>query len=747
MTMLKSNFKDRTPCPGSWFRSLFIACLMLWLGSPQDLKAQPSVARKWNEVLLQAIRSDFARPTVHARNLFHVSAAMYDAWAAYDAQHEPYLLGNINHGFYVPFEGIELPADVQAAREEALSFAAYRLILHRFGGSPGAFATRRRCDSLMQALGYDFTNLSTQYRPHDPAALGNYLAQSYIDYGLQDGANERNRYTNLFYQPVNPPLVPADPGNPALPYPNRWQPLALEVFVDQSGNPVDDGGLPFLSPEWGYVLPFALQPEDRTWHERDGQAFPVWHDPGPPPAIGPDGYLPAEYQWGFALVAWWAAHLDPGDGVIWDISPGATGNVPLDQLPRDFPDYRTYYDALQGGDPGQGHRLNPATGQPYEPNLVPRGDYTRVLAEFWADGPDSETPPGHWFTLLNYVTDHPATTRRFQGSGAPLDPLAWDVKAYFTLGGAMHDAAISAWSIKGYYDYLRPISALRWMAEQGQSSDPALPNYDLRGLPLVPGYMELVLPGDPLVGPNDEHLHKIKLYSWRGPDFIKNPATEKAGVGWILAENWWPYQRPSFVTPPFAGYISGHSTFSRAAAEVLTLLTGDPYFPGGMGTFLAKKNEFLVFEVGPSVDVLLQWATYRDASDQTSLSRIWGGIHPPADDLPGRLIGEKVAQGAFERALQHFEGRVADNEPTESSFAFPNPLPAGAPLSVLLPGPQTAVTVSLLDLQGRKVWRKEETDPAGFSSLRLQPPVLSAGYYTLRVQGESVNLTQPLRME
>ena len=46
-----------------------------------------------------------------------------------------------------------------------------------------------------------------------------------------------------------------------------------------------------------------------------------------------------------------------------------------------------------------------------------------------------------------------------------------------------------------------------------------------------------------------------------------------------------------------------------------------------------------MFEDGPSVDLTLQWATYRDAADQCSLSRIWGGIHPPADDIPGRLIG------------------------------------------------------------------------------------------------------------
>ncbi len=61
-------------------------------------------------------------------------------------------------------------------------------------------------------------------------------------------------------------------------------------------------------------------------------------------------------------------------------------------------------------------------------------------------------------------------------------------------------------------------------------------------------------------------------------------------------QDWCPYQRPSFVTPPFAGYVSGHSTYSRAAAEVMSLLTGDEFFPGGLGKFIAKKQEFLVFE-------------------------------------------------------------------------------------------------------------------------------------------------------
>ena len=118
-----------------------------------------------------------------------------------------------------------------------------------------------------------------------------------------------------------------------------------------------------------------------------------------------------------------------------------------------------------------GHDMNPVTGQPYEPQLVPRGDYTRVLAEFWADGPDSETPPGHWFTLINYVNSHPMLEKKYEGVGEIIDDLEWDVKSYFMMGAAMHDSAISTWSVKGYYDYLRPVSAIRYMGDKGQCTD------------------------------------------------------------------------------------------------------------------------------------------------------------------------------------------------------------------------------------------------------------------------------------
>ena len=149
-------------------------------------------------------------------------------------------------------------------------------------------------------------------------------------------------------------------------------------------------------------------------------------------------------------------------------------------------------------------------------------------------------------------------------------------------------------------------------------------------------------------------MGRIAARAWRGPDFIGDPETTTADVGWILASAWWPYQRPTFVTPPFAGYVSGHSTFSRAAAEVLTLFTGDPFFPGGYGAFFAPQDEFLVFEDGPSVDVTLQWATYRDAADESGISRIYGGIHPRADDIPGRLMGAEIGPDAYALAKDYW---------------------------------------------------------------------------------------------
>jgi hypothetical protein len=618
-----------------------------------------SVARIWNEVLLESISNDIARPTVHARNLWHVSAAMYDAWAAYDDSASTWLLGKTQSGYHCNFAPPALPRDRHLARERAISFAAYRMIRHRFQNAPGAAHIIDVADAAMAALGFDPALTSTFYGLGSPAALGNHIAACYIAYGLVDGANEANSYAYTVYEPSNPPIEPELPGNnrddPLSVDLDRWQPIKLTVSIDQSGNVVSSAPL-FVGPEWGAVHPFSLTAANRSTCQRAGFDFPVYFDPGPPPTY--QGTLSAEYKWTYALVSIWASHLDPTQGrgaELVDISPASLGNI--QSYPTTFEAHRDFYDLLLGDTTANtGYAVNPATGAPYTPQLVPLGDYARVLAEYWADGPNSVTPPGHWFDIANHVNDHPALVRRIEGAGPIVGPLEWDVKLYFALGGAMHDVAITAWGIKGCYDTARPVTAIRGMAERGQSSDPMGPSYHPDGLPLEPGYIELVEAGDPLAGSMNEHVGKVKLYTWRGPTFISNPNFDTAGVGWILAENWWPYQRPTFVTPPFAGYISGHSTYSRAAAELLADFTGDEYFPGGKSEFDAPMNQFLVFEDGPSVDVVFEWAKYTDASDQCSLSRIWGGIHPPIDDVPGRLIGMQLGPQAFNHALGYFNG-------------------------------------------------------------------------------------------
>jgi hypothetical protein len=180
------------------------------------------------------------------------------------------------------------------------------------------------------------------------------------------------------------------------------------------------------------------------------------------------------------------------------------------------------------------------------------------------------------------------------------------------------------------------------------------------------------------------------------------------------------------------------------------MLTGDPYFPGGMGEFLAPKNKYLKFEKGPSVDIKLQWATYRDASDQSSLSRIWGGIHPPADDIPGRLIGEKIGKAAFAFGEAYFS-RTAT--PTRDGIAglpdaavniFPNPISSASNvLNLELTKEHPQLTFDLMNVQGAvlKSWKMDAGQfQAGFSL--HENGQLSAGIYFLRITSGIEQMTK-----
>lgn len=626
--------------------------LLILLGLASVSAAQQSVARQWNELMLECIRKHQARPVVVARNLYHASILMYDGWAVYDDDASTLLLGKTLGTYDCAFIGMPVQVNTEEAQNKTISYAMYRFLTDRYTDAPNNNwnnILKPLADALMSSLGYDISVTSTAYSDGDPAKLGNYLAAQLQAYALSDGANQANNYANNFYEPVNGQLFPQLPGNPNCEDPNRWQPLSLTLQLDQNGFPVPNGQ-PALGHEWGEVVPFSLRPDQKQMLERDGHIWPVYLDPGAPPMHSDNG--PTQlgddfYKWAYSLVAMWHSFHDPADGVMIDISPNTIGNLDVLELPETFDDFKDFYDPFSGANDGPGYAVNPATGQPYQPQMVPRGDYSRVLSEYWADGPSSETPPGHWFKILNEdIHDHPGFERRWQGEGEELNDLEWDVRAYLTLGAAVHDAAVACWSVKGFYDSTRPIFAIRYMCSLGQSSDPMLPSYHPGGIPLVPGYIELVQAGDPLAGQNNVNVGKIKLYTWRGPQ----PATGQDGVGWILGENWWTFQRHTFVTPPFAGYYSGHSVYSRTCAEVLTRITGSEYFPGGMSEFVAQQNQYLGASIGPSVEVRLQWARYADAADQCSLSRIYGGLHPPQDDIPGRRVGQIVGPQVFEKA-------------------------------------------------------------------------------------------------
>ena len=578
-----------------------------------------SVARQWDEQLLSAIRIDKPRPPIHARNLYHVSAAMWDAWAAYDP-----------HADQVFHHERATATDIEAARAETISYAAYRLIRWRYSISFNAATTLPVLDSAFTAMGYNTSNTSTV--GNTPAALGNRIFETIKSIGLADGANEIGNYAaSNGYSPQNAPLIFAR-SEINMADPNRWQPLAFSFLVLQNGIIIGQSVQDFVCPHWASVAPFSVRRADTSR---------PYLDPGPPPML----YSPTDTQFKneHEQVVALSGQMDPTDGVFMDISPAGFHNNPL------------------GTNSGTGYALNPFTGAPYAPNVVKRADYARVLAEYWADGPNSETPPGHWNVIANQVADSPLLVRRIGGQGPVLGTLEWDVKVYLALNGAEHDAAVVAWGIKGTYDSVRPISAIRWGCTQGQCSNPNEIAYNPQGMHIVPGVVEPITVASSAPGERHEQLAanigEIAIRCWRGQPAM--PSSQIGGVGWILAKNWMPYQKNNFVTPPFAAYISGHSTYSRSAAEVLTGITGSAYFPGGLATRTFPANAFLSFEQGPSQNLQLQWATYYDAADEAGISRLYGGIHIQSDDLTGRVLGSRIGKTAWAKAQKYFRGQVS----------------------------------------------------------------------------------------
>jgi hypothetical protein len=591
-----------------------------------------SIARNWSERTLESIRMDTPHPPAQARNLFSYSVCMYEAWAAYDTNAVGFV-----------YRAKHTATDVAAARREAISYAMYRMMVERLAYSRTATNQADRNPAFMSLLGYDPNNVSRD--TSTPAGVGNSIYDAVSAWFIDDGSRQTN---GTPYPTANPPIAypdypvghprrygflngmmnpfahgTTDGTNNTLVDVNIWQRLIVANAIDQNGfpqNPLQG----YAGAPWLWVRAFSLSRIDPD---------KSWIDPGPPPYLGTA--TDAEFKSNLVAVIRSSSQLTTADGVTIDISPATIGNNTL------------------GANDGNGYTSNPVTGVRYASNIVLRGDFTRALTEFWADGPSSETPPGHWNAIANHVSDD-MPVKRIGGTGPEVDRLEWDVKLYFTLNAAVHDAACAAWSVKRQYIGWRPISAIRHCGGLGQSSDPGLPSYHPSGLPLVPGLIEVVTAATVASGHHPGlTAGKIAIFCWPGqPEF---PDTDTSVVHWIHAEDFMPYQKKTFVTPAFPGYISGHSTFSRAAAEIMTAFTGSRWFPHGLGSYTITT---LVNEAGPTQPVTLQWASYYDAADQVGLSRIWGGIHPPVDDLVGRRVGSSVGKGVWELAQGFFDGSV-----------------------------------------------------------------------------------------
>lgn len=570
-----------------------------------------SIARRWSELLLDSIRRDIPHPPVHARNIHHITLAMYDAWAAFDPV----------------ARGVVVDADAPASGDvdAAVSYAAYRVLRHRYTAAVGAETSLDCYDAFMGVLGLD---PAFEGGGDDAASLGVRIGDAVIARFARDGANEAEGYADTTgWVPDNPVMVVDLPGT-NVSDPDLWQQLNLGTAETQNGIVLDDSVQPYIGPHWRDVEPFALarDPDTGLYSVLD-DVYPVVADP-------------RMVDWVVQILRK-TAELDIDDGVRIDVGPGAIGNNSL------------------GADEGAGYAENPFTGQPYAPNLALRGDFTRVVAEMWADGPQSETPPGHWLRLGHEVSDRlPAAEWVPWGEGPAVDRLAWDVGLMAAIGAAVHDAAVSAWELKRDSLGPRPITLVRWMADRGQRSDPSLPSYDPDGLPLIPGLIELITPESSARGERHHalryHVGEVAVWSWPGePGDRLNDHTP---LQWMRARDWIPYQRRTFVTPAFPGFTSGHSTFSRAAAEALTAYTGSPWFPGGLHEFVAPRNGYLKFEVGPAETLRLQWARYADAADQAGQSRLWGGIHVWPDDRLGRINGERAGQLAAARFRAFYDG-------------------------------------------------------------------------------------------
>lgn len=392
----------------------------------------------------------------------------------------------------------------------------------------------------MSDLGYDPAEANRD--PGSAAGVGTLAAQFVFKARENDGANAENDFADTSgYTPINDP----EPGSAGAPGgddfdPNHWQPLRVPtgVAVDANGVPVIDGNTPA-----SFVDQLAL-----TSHWGAVDSFALAENdqfrPDAPPLLGD-----------------FSTYTD------------GTGKVTTnDQAYRDQIEEVIAFSAALNNE-------------------------QKVIAEYWADGPRTESPPGHWNQIAQDIALR-------EGHG-----IDEDAKMFFAMNAAVFDAGIATWEAKYVYDYVRPQSAIR----------------------------------DPYYGE--------EIDAWGGVN---------EGTQTIFGQEWQPYQNVTFVTPPFPEYVSVHSTFSMAAAKTLASFVGSDTFYDGttlgnydldgvagidlLGQYVTSDLVFEDFEAGPPV--VLQWEALTEAAEEAGISRLYGGIHIQDGNLNGLEVGKQVAANA-----------------------------------------------------------------------------------------------------
>src|SRR3989441_4247455 len=146
--MKKFDLKSAAPLL-SRVKTFSLVLLVCSAALAAQAAASNSIARVWNERALAAIRVDTPHPPAQARNYFSLSVCMYDAWAAYD----PVAVGYV-------YRGKHTAPDIAAARSNAISYAAFRLLTERHVYSRTASNTLVLDTNLMTTLGFSPTNTS-----------------------------------------------------------------------------------------------------------------------------------------------------------------------------------------------------------------------------------------------------------------------------------------------------------------------------------------------------------------------------------------------------------------------------------------------------------------------------------------------------------------------------------------------------------------------------------------------------------